>query len=155
VNETAVLAIKELGISLATPAVAGLLEDVMLITIAREHTVVALAFDRESIVLHDRLEVDAQVDIFLHSHKYFLYTKRVSRFKIQDSKGLSVEAGEELADGRSNGLGLAGRERMDVADLDDVSLEPAKNWLGEWFQTVTLQVVKERDAQFFLIRSLD
>jgi len=68
---------------------------------------------------------------------------------------LRVEGTEQLADGRSNGLGLAGRERMDVADLDDVSLEPAKNWLGEWFQTVTLQVVKERDAQFFLIRSLD
>ena len=67
VDERAVLTVEELGVAGATSvAAAGLFEDVMVFLVAREHAGVALALHQESIVLHDRLEVNVGVGILNH-----------------------------------------------------------------------------------------
>ena len=44
---------------------------------------------------------------------------------------------------------------MDVTHLDDVVLQRAQDWLLEFIQPVPFKVVEQRDAQLFLIRSLN
>ena len=81
VDERAVVAVEELGVAGATSAAAaGLLEDVMVFLVAREHAGVTLALHQESIVLHDRLEVNAQIDIFLHRN-HILSTQKIKRMR--------------------------------------------------------------------------
>lgn len=72
VHQRAVLAIKELGIALAALSLATLLEDEMVFTITGEYTIVALALNEVGIVLHDRLEVNAEIGIFNHSRKILM-----------------------------------------------------------------------------------
>ena len=81
VDERAVVAVEELGVAGATSAAAaGFFEDVMVFFVAREHAGVALALHEESIVLHDRLEVNVGVGIFNHEGKNFCYTKFCFKF---------------------------------------------------------------------------
>jgi hypothetical protein len=67
VYQRAIVAVKELRIALAAPAGARLFENEMVLAIAREYAIVTLALHKVGIGLHDGLEVNAQVDIFLHN----------------------------------------------------------------------------------------
>jgi hypothetical protein len=60
-----------------------------------------------------------------------------------------------LLDDSPYGLGLTGRERVQVADLDDVMLQRAQDGLLEFIEPIALQVVKKRDTKLLLIGSLD
>ena len=69
VNQAAVLAVEELRIALAAFSLTALLEDEVVFAIAGEHAIVTLALHKVGIGLHDRLEVNAQVCVFLHNVK--------------------------------------------------------------------------------------
>ena len=60
-----------------------------------------------------------------------------------------------MLDNGSDALGLAGRKRMEVADLHNLFLKGGKHWLGEGVKPVALEIVKKRDAELLLVRALD
>ena len=139
VYEAAILAVEQLGIALATPAVTGLFEHKVLFAIARKHTDVALALDRESIILHHGLEINTEVYVLFHKDIIFEYTK-----KDQESENLRIlKAPEELLDERTDALRLTGGERMEVTYLNNLFLELTENRLIESVKPVALQIVKE------------
>ena len=69
VNQRAVVAVKELGVTRATATVAGFLKDEVIVTIAGENAGIRLALNEVGIGLHDRLEVNAKIGILLHNFK--------------------------------------------------------------------------------------
>jgi hypothetical protein len=74
VNETAVLAIKELGISLATPAVAGLLE-AETIFVAADDTRQTSGFRQVGDMLEYTVQLNVVVRFLLHNSKNFIYSE--------------------------------------------------------------------------------